>query len=91
MKYFAYEVFFRDHSYHRQFLGYLIYNKTDDVIESFIKGRTQRQAHERCKLIMELLAQSNEDIIVWRNWPLVLGEEDIIEDIILQKIKEKEI
>ena len=90
MKYFVYELYLRTAPFQSHPYGFLIYNKDQNKVSSVVKRETQRAARARCREILSIASQYNETEVIWRNWPLVIAEEDSEESIIKQ-IKEREV
>lgn len=91
MKYYVYELYRSTEPYTRKFCGYLIYNKSKDQIHLVMDDNSLRSARNRCKEILNISSQYDEDMVIWRNWPIVVADEELNEGSILKKIKEREI
>ena len=90
MKYFVYELHLRTAPFHAEFCGYLIYNKTQECLSTIVKRPTMREARARCEVILHPALLNDDDIVVWRNWPIIVNNNYTEEDI-LKIIKEREI
>jgi hypothetical protein len=91
MKYYVYELHIRENPYHSAFASYVIYNRTKDKLAAIITKNTQREARDRCRQILDISTQYEDDMSVWRDWPIIIGKDELTEEKIIEKIKEREI
>ena len=91
MKYYVYELHLKDNPYQAEYVGYVIYNRTADQLASVVVEKTKREARNRCRKILEISTQYEDDMAIWRDWPIVISREDLDEDKVVQCIKEREV
>ena len=91
MKYYIYELYLKASPYQSMFASYVIYNRTLDKLVSVITKETKREARDRCRKILEISTQYEDDMAVWRDWPIIINEDELSEEKIVQFIKEREV
>lgn len=90
-KYYIYELVRKDIPCNYEFCGYIIYDKTNNQLLSFVQAPTRREAHDRCAQIVNISSQYDNDMVIWRNWPIIMEGDEYSDEKIIEKIKEREV
>lgn len=89
---FIYEVRQRTGPVTHDFYSYIIYNSQSHQIVQQFKDDSMRQARRKCDTYIDgELSNDNSSIIVWRNWPLLMWPDELVEQKITEKIRKREI
>ena len=91
-KYFIYEVQKRTSPVIQEFYCYAIYNTNTRRIVSYCKADSQRSARKKCEEVINLMAlQDPPPVVVWRDWPIALWSNELVEKELINRIRKREV
>ena len=90
-KYFIYEVLKKTGPVTHEFYCYAIYDTKTRHVISYSKADTQRAARMKCEEIISIISLYNERPVVWRDWPIALWPDELIEEKLIERIRKREV
>lgn len=76
-----------------EFYCYAIYDTTKHKVLYYIKDVTGRAARQKCRNMLNMMEVQSGDVFitVWRDWPINLWPHEMKEEILVGRIKKKEV
>lgn len=90
-KYLIYEIQKKTGPVSQEFYCYAIYSTKTHHVVSYPKAETQRAARKKCEEIANILSLQDETPIIWRDWPIALWPDELIEKNLVDRIRKREV